>query len=133
MKITVDTNILISATFWNGASNKLIQKAESKKIQLILSNEIIDEYIDVLNYKDIRDKIKDKKLEIKRTIEKIKSISKIIKIKENIDIIKEDPDDNKILECAKAGKVDYIVSNDNHLLKLKKFDGIPIVKPEDLI
>lgn len=40
---------------------------------------------------------------------------------------------NKILECAKAGNVNYIVSNDNHLLKLGKFENIPILNPEEFI
>ncbi len=50
MRITVDTNILVSATFWNGASEKIIEKVEKKEIQLVLSKEIIDEFVRVLNY-----------------------------------------------------------------------------------
>ena len=46
---------------------------------------------------------------------------------------KDDSDDNKILECAKEGTVDFIITNDNHLLKLKEFENIEIMKPEDFI
>ena len=59
MKITVDTNVLVSATFWYGASDKIISKIEAKQIQLILSKEIIEEYADALDYKEIQDKIKE--------------------------------------------------------------------------
>jgi len=48
-----------------------------------------------------------------------------------LSIIKDDLDDNKVLECAKAGKVDFIVSNDKHLLKLKNFEKIKIVSPKE--
>ena len=48
-------------------------------------------------------------------------------------LIKEDPDDNKILECAKAGLVDYIVTNDYHLLKIGVFEKIKIVKPDEFL
>ena len=41
MKITVDTNVLISATFWYGDSNKIILLAERQLIELILSKEIV--------------------------------------------------------------------------------------------
>jgi len=133
MRVTVDTNILVSATFWCGASDIIISQAESKSIQLILSEEIIKEYSNVLEYKEIQDKIKDKDIEMKRTVKKIISISTIIAPKEKINIVKDDSDNNKILECAKAGNVDYIVSNDKHLLKLGKFENIPIVTPEEFL
>ena len=129
MKVTVDTNTLISATFWHGDSEKIIIKAEDKKIELILSRDIINEYSDVLGYDEIKDKIKNKKLEMRYSVGKIISISKIVEPLEKLDVVKEDPDDNKILECAKEGKVDYIVTQDKHLLKLKSFEGIEILNP----
>lgn len=133
MRVTVDTNVLISATFWNGSSNKIIEKVENKELELILSYEIIEEFVRVLNYEGIQQKIRDKNLEMNRTVEKIVEMSKVIESKVKLNIIKEDPDDNKILECAKAGQVDFIVSNDNHLLKLKSLEGINIVSAEEFI
>ena len=133
MKITLDTNVLISATFWHGDSDKIIEKVESKEIELVLSKEIIEEFAKVLKYKDIQEKIKNKNLEMKRTVEKIISISKIVEPLEKLNIVNEDPDDNKILECAKSGEVDFIISNDNHLLKLKEFENIKIITSKMLI
>jgi len=78
MKITLDTNVLISATFWKGNSDKIIEKVEKKDIELILSKDIIEEFARVLKYKEIQEKVKNKNLEMKRTVEKIISISKII-------------------------------------------------------
>ena len=60
MRITVDTNVLISATFWYGNSNKIIEKVENKELILLLSLDIINEFSQVLNYKEIQEKIKDK-------------------------------------------------------------------------
>jgi len=133
MKITVDTNTLISATFWNGPSDRIISKVEAREIQLILSEEIIKEYAEVLDYEEIKDKIRDKNLAMKHSVNKIISISTIIEPKTRLNVIKDDPDDNKILECAIAGKVDCIVSNDRHLLKLKTFQNIPILTPDDFV
>lgn len=50
-----------------------------------------------------------------------------IKRPPKIKAVKEDPKDNKFLSCALKGKADLIVSNDNHLLNLGKFDKIPIL------
>ena len=133
MKITVDTNVLISSTFWCGASDRIIEKVENKEIDLILSKEIIEEFVRVLGYEEIQQKIKDKNLEMRRTVEKIVSISIIIVPLQKLDVIKEDLDDNKIIECAVEGDVDYIVSQDNHLLNLKEFKGIKIVTPEEFL
>ena len=44
-----------------------------------------------------------------------------------LEVIHNDPDDNRILECAVAGKANYIVSGDRHLLRLKEHAGIPIL------
>jgi putative PIN family toxin of toxin-antitoxin system len=44
-----------------------------------------------------------------------------------LDVVKDDPDDNRVLECAVAGRADYIVSGDRHLLQLKAHAGIAIL------
>ena len=38
-----------------------------------------------------------------------------------------------ILECAETGKVDYIISGDDHLLKLKQFKDVKIVTPSEFL
>jgi len=131
MKITIDTNVLISGSLWAGASDKILEKIENKEIELFLSKDIIGEFSEVLNYEEIKKKIRDNGLELRRTIEKVISISTIIEPLEKFDIVKEDPDDNKILECAVEGKVDYIISQDKHLLKLNEFKNIKRITPEE--
>lgn len=133
MRITADTNVLLSSAFWYGDSFKIIEKAENKEIDLVLSDDIINEFKEVLEYEEIKEKIKDKNLEMKRTVEKIREISQIVNPKETLDVIKEDPDDNRILECAVEGKADYIITQDNHLLKLKEFKDIKILTPSDFL
>lgn len=49
---------------------------------------------------------------------------------EPLTVIRDDPSDNRFLECALAGKADVIVSGDRHLLRLKRFRGIPILTPK---
>ena len=133
MKITVDTNVLISSTFWYGTSDKIIEKVENKEIELILSKEIIEEFTQVLEYEEIQQKIKDKNLEMRRSVERIVAISTIVEPKHLLDVVKNDPKDNKIIECAVEGNFDYIISRDNHLLSLKKYNGIEILSPEDFL
>lgn len=133
MKITVDTNVLISATFWNGDSQKIIELVEDKKITLVLSKGILKEYAEVLQYKDIQEKVVGHNLALKHSILKIAQISTIVQPQEKLSIVKDDPNDNIILECALEGKVDYIISQDKHLLKCNGFEGIKILTPKDFL
>jgi predicted nucleic acid-binding protein len=48
-----------------------------------------------------------------------------------LSVVAADPDDNRILECAVAGKADIIVSNDHHLLDLRTYAAIPILAGVD--
>lgn len=50
-----------------------------------------------------------------------------------LDVVPDDPKDNPILACALAGKVDMVVSGDKHLLRLKEYDGILIIRPLDFL
>jgi len=112
---------------------KIIDKIEKKEVVLILSKEILEEYYRVLQYDEIKEKIKNKCLEIKQSVLKISTISEIIDVKSKITLIKDDPSDNKFIECAVDGKVDYIISKDNHLLKFKEYNRIKIITPEEFL
>ena len=46
-----------------------------------------------------------------------------------LDVITDDPDDNRILECAVAASASYIISGDDHLLALEKYKGIVVLPP----
>lgn len=133
MRITTDTNVLLSSSFWKGASFTILERVEQKEIELILSEEIIEEFTRILQYEEVQKKIKDKNLEMRRSVEEIISIATIVEPKEKLKVVKDDPDDNKILECALEGNVDYIITKDNHLLKLKEFRRIKIITPEEFL
>lgn len=133
MKVTLDTNVLASATFWTGDSHRIVVLIDQKKIELVLSEEIIDEYFDVANRDEIIEKVVNKGLITSEIIDRVISHAIIVEPEEKLDVIKDDPDDNKVLECAISGKVDYIVTKDKHLLNLKDFRGIKIIKPEEFL
>jgi len=53
--------------------------------------------------------------------------------KSRINAIKEDPEDNKVLECVIDANADYIPSGDKHLLNLRNFRNMKIVKAGELL
>ena len=59
--------------------------------------------------------------------------AEIINPEMTLDAVREDPPDNRILECAVEGRAHLIVSGDRHLRRLKIYQGIPIVRLIDLL
>ena len=129
MKVVLDTNIFISGIFWKGSSNRIITNWKEGKFALIASLGTISEITKVL--KDFKIRLPDEM--IREWIDLIIRNSIIIEPKEKISIIKDDSKDNIFIETAVAGSVDYIVSQDNHLLKLREFRGIKIITPEEFL
>ena len=127
MKAVLDTNIFISGIFWKGSSNKVILNWREGKFTLVTSLEAVSEIIKVL--KDFKIKLSDDV--IKEWVDLIVRNSIIVEPKEKILAVKDDPKDDIFIETAVAGNVDYIISQDNHLLKLKEFRGIKMITPEE--
>lgn len=128
MRVVFDTNVYISAAIKSELAENLIElAAKTDLITLLTSEEILDE---------LREKLISK-FERSETItdifiNRIRKIADLIEITEKVNVVKRDPSDNKILECALAGEADLIVSSDQDLIKLKNFQGIGIVHPKTL-
>ena len=133
MRITLDTNIMVASTFWAGAPDRIMRLVEDEKVDLVLSEDIIGELLGVLEYEELKKKAKDNGLVMRRSVEKIVSVSEVINPQRRLFVIKEDPDDDKFIECAVEGDAEYLISRDKHLLKLKKYKKIRIVKPEEFL
>ncbi len=134
MKIVLDTNVWLSGILWDGEASKILEKAEKKDIQIIISEDILSEIIKVLNRESKFQKyILNLRLSIEDLLRTILSISTLIETKTKLDIIKADPKDNIILEVALEGKVDYIISYDNHVLNMIEFRGIKIISPKEFL
>lgn len=126
--VVLDTNIYISATFWEGAPHRIVKKAADHEFITYISKDITKELKNVLS----RDFNRNDD-EIRVIVDAIKLFAKSIESQEKIEIIKDDPDDNRILECASACHANFIVTQDNHLLKLEEFKGIKILTPKEFL
>ncbi|MDP2750955.1 MAG: hypothetical protein Q8O89_09060 [Nanoarchaeota archaeon] len=50
-----------------------------------------------------------------------------------MEVVKEDPDDDKVIECSAKSKSKYIITYDLHLLKLGAYENIQITKPKEMM
>jgi len=127
-KVVFDTNIYLSAIIFGGNPRKVLQLAINEKILLYSSTEILLEVA-----LKLKGKFKWPSEQINLTIKNIGNLVKIIRIKEKIDFIKKDPTDNKILEAAIESKAGFIITGDSHLLELKSYKRIKIIKATELL
>jgi putative PIN family toxin of toxin-antitoxin system len=132
-KVVLDTNALISGLLWDGNEATIIEKAEKREIQQFISPKILKELGGVLKREKFTKRLEEKEYTVEKAVTKIALIATLIGPNINISEIKEDPDDNRVLECAVSAKVDFIISGDNHLLSLKRYSGIYIVTASEFI
>src|SRR3989344_2556929 len=128
-KVVLDTNILISALGWKGKPKLIFEKILNGELELIISDKQSEEIIEVLDYPKFNFSNEQKSSFINILLE----VSALIKIDKIFDVIKEDPDDNIIITSAVIGKADYIISGDEHLLKLKEFKRVKILNANDFL
>ncbi|MBN2459170.1 putative toxin-antitoxin system toxin component, PIN family [Candidatus Woesearchaeota archaeon] len=121
--MVVDTNILISALGWKGKPRALMELVLEGELKLIISGKQLKELIRVMDYP----KFSFTQEEKDRFLTLLLRIAALVETKANLCIIKEDPSDNMLLECAVENGVKLIISGDKHLRRLKKYKGIAIM------
>ncbi len=133
MIVTLDTNVLVSGSLWSGIPLIILKLIDEEKIGFVISVDIIKEYNKVMNRKDILEKMLKFNLQINDVVQRIiENASKVNPVRKIV-VVKDDPDDNKIIECAVEGNADFIITQDNHLLKLKQYKSIKIITPEEFL
>ena len=126
----IDTNVVISAILFGGAPGKLIDLRQTGRITPLITEEIMAEYIRVIAYR----KFKLSEEEINYIIhQEILPFFKVVKSAPSPSIIIKDPDDDKFIQCAEAGKAKIIISGDRHLLALKFHHDIKILTPSQFL
>jgi uncharacterized protein len=134
IKVVFDTNIIVSGLIANtGAPYETIELWRRDDVVLLISDAIIDEVADVLTRPFFRDQRHITKSDIDRIKYALKTDATIVFPNSRLKVVGNDPDDNRIIECALDGSADYIISGDHHLLELKQFAGIQIVTAKEFL
>ena len=130
IRVVLDTNVLVCVALPRSRLQALVEAWQRGRCRLLLSHEIFDEYLRVLTYP----KFQLTSADITRVLEReLLPYPEFVHVTAHVDVIAEDPADNKFLACALDGRADSIVSGDHHLLDLKQFRGIPILTARQLL
>ena len=128
MRIVVDTNVIVSALVFGGLPRRIFELVEGGYCELFYAADIQEETRRVL-----RDKFGWDEDRLDRYLRTLWSLGKRVVLRHRVNAVREDPDDNRILECALAADADVIVSGDRHLLKIGAYEGITILTPRDFL
>ena len=128
MRVVFDTNVFVSAFVVPGSQGeRAFLLAQANRFALHTSVAILTETARVLRRKFDQDEN-----DIKQALRQISRAAVVSRPVSKLRVVEDDAD-NRILECALEGRADLVVTGDRHLLKLKRFEGIPIVRLADFL
>ena len=128
--VVIDTNCLIMAVSSRSNYHKIWQSFLNGEYTLCISNEILEEYAEVIS--------RNISVNVARyvvfTILERKNVS-LITPYYNWKLITADPDDNKFVDCAIAANAKFIVTGDHHFNVLKDipFPSVPVVNIDEFL
>lgn len=128
MKIVVDTNVWVSALVFGGKSYQIFKLIAPSSWSIVMSIQINLEIKRVL-----AQKFPDHLIDYEELLEELRPNLQFIRAENQKINIVRDPKDNMILETAIAGGADYIISGDDDLLSLKKYQNILIKTPAEFL
>ncbi|MBD3277665.1 MAG: putative toxin-antitoxin system toxin component, PIN family [Candidatus Aegiribacteria sp.] len=129
MRVVIDTNVLISAIFFKGKPDVILDAWRNGKLEVTISAEIFNEYSEVLH------RLADKYITIDTSgiLYLLAAGSKFIEPMRIDKPVCADPDDDKFIAAAIAGAARTIISGDRHLLEVNGYSGIEILGPSEFI
>jgi uncharacterized protein len=127
-EVTADTNIYISGLVFAGLPRQFLREAEAGGFRLAISDALLEELRRIL-----RAKFAWSDEHIAEAVTQLLGCAVRVAPTERLDVIRDDPDDNRVLECAVAAGSRFIVTGDSDLLRLGSYAGIRILKVADFL
>ena len=129
LKVVMDTNVFVSGVFFSGPPYQILKAWQSGEFELVISQEILDEY------RRVGEILGEERpaIDLKPILNFVLEHAKVYKSAVLKERICEDPDDDKFIACALASGSKVIISGDKHLLKVSGYQGIQVLKPREFV
>ena len=128
-RVVLDTNVIVSAVISKGKPRELLNRGIKNRFSLVISESILKEIETVLR----RPKFKASEDETQRIILAVMQSADMVRVESDFRVIEDDPTDNMILNAAFDGRVDFIVTGDKALLRLRNFREIRILSVSEAL
>ena len=129
MSVVLDTNVFVAGIFWSGPPYEILNAWQESRVELVISPDILDEYIRVAE--ELSDKYPD--VDVMPFIELVMIGATIYSPPPLEEPITDDPDDDKFFAAAIASRSSCIVSGDRHLLTASGYGGVDVMRPANFV
>ncbi len=129
MRVVLDTNVVVSAILFGGKPQEILKAALVGDIRLCISEAMLTELRGVFQ----RPKFSFKAEIIQGIISELTLLAEWVTPKTHLDLVKADPADNQVIDCAVEASADYIITGDTHLPQLGKYGKVEIANPDAFI
>lgn len=130
LRVVLDTNALLVSIARKSRYRLIFDSLLEGQFQAVITNEILNEYIEIIERKANAIVARN----IAESITNLPNVEKI-EISYRWNLITADPDDNKFVDCAIAGRVKYVVTDDKHFNILKEipFPKVDVISIEEFL
>lgn len=133
MRVVADTSTIVSGLLWQGAPRQVLDAARAGRINLLTSAALLAELEDVLTRVKFAERLQRVGITPRELILGYAALAPLIEPAQIAPVITADADDDAVLACAIGAQAEAIVSGDSHLLKLREYQGIPILTATELL
>lgn len=126
-RVVLDTNVYISAYGFGGKPAAVMRAAITGEFELVTSPAILTEVAEKLECVLGFDRA--------HTVDVVRQIARIaivVRPSEHLAVVSDDAD-NRILEAAREARADIIVSGDRHLLELREWQDVRVMRVADFL
>ena len=128
MKVFFDTNVYIAESLLGAGAERMISAARQLRWRIYANSYLLDEIERVLVEKL---GFSSRSAAVVRA--RINRFARCVPPTGSKHFVPKDPKDNPILQSAVAAGVDYLITNDVHLLELHPYQGIRIVSMSEFL
>ena len=127
-RVVLDTQLLLRGALARTQSltARIYEAWRVRQFALLVSDPILSEIETVVARPELLCKLRVTPRETRAMVVRLRRHAMLIRSDVTIRMSR-DPTDDKFLECAVAGRADYVVSGDADLLSLREVQGIPII------
>lgn len=129
MRLVVDTNVFVSGVFFRGPPYEILDAWRRRKVELVASPEILDEYM--RTGEELSREFGG--VDLAPWLQLLNARATVIEAPPLERQVCSDPDDDKFLACALAGRVRLVTSGDKALLRVSGYSGVIVMTPRSFV
>ena len=132
MRVVLDTSVLVSFLLTRGrVISAIIKQWETGRLEVIVSPQLIAELRRVAEDERLATRLRPGALEV--LLRALTENAEVVAGELELPGVTEDPDDDMVVACAVEGNAAYIITRDQHLLRMGTYRDIVVVRPEEFV